>query len=191
MNFKKISYFETSEYEIFNLLPFNRDVDQAHVRSLVESMTKNGFKGVVQIIETSFIDGGATKLYILDGQHRVAAAKLANLPVRFELTKCETKRETVELISEMNNSSKSWGTSIFLNVWKGLGIEEYMMLDKAKSDTGFQITPLIEVFTGESKMKAFRKGTMSFPNIEESNIVLKQMLELNKYFPKKIKIKRL
>ena len=94
MNFKTVTYFESTDYSIFKLLPFNREVDKAHVKTLVESMRLHGFKGVSQIIRTKIIDG-TEQFYIVDGQHRIAAAKQLGLPIRFELTELKTKKEKV------------------------------------------------------------------------------------------------
>jgi hypothetical protein len=188
-NFKEVKFLETTDYDLFHKLPFNRDVDNAHVKELVESIKKYGFKGVIQVIETSFIDG-IEKFYKLDGQHRVAAARIAGVPVTFELTVCKTKRETVEMISALNNSSKAWGTKTFLNVWGSLGLEEYVMMKEIQGLTQIQITPLVMALTGSTRMVEFRKGTMSIPNEKEAKKVIKQLLELNEFLPTKAYCRR-
>jgi len=182
--FSVVKFYQTTDYDIFKKLPFNRDVDMTHVKELVESMKKYGFKGTIQVIQTSFIDGKES-LYNLDGQHRVAAARIAGVPVNFEVTKCTTKRETVDMISMLNNSSKSWGTDTFLKVWSDLGLDEYIMMKEILNSTGIQITPLVYALTGSLRMVEFRKGTMQFPNIEESRKIIKQLLELNQYISTK------
>jgi len=184
MNFKNVTYFETTDYSIFKLLQFNRKVDKAHVKKLVESMKKNGFKGVIQIIKTKFIDG-VMRYYVVDGQHRLAAAQQLGIPIRFELTELNTKMETAQFIAELNTSAKSWGTSNFLQVWSDMAIEEYVKLIQIQKETGFQITPLLEAYLGTSDQTDYRKGTMKFPNEENSDKIVSQMVDLNKFLPNK------
>jgi hypothetical protein len=169
---------------MFNNLPFNRNVDKAHVRKLVESMKKNGFKGVIQIIKTKFIDG-VERYYVVDGQHRLAAALQLNIPIKFELTELKSKMKTAEFIAELNTSAKSWGTSNFLEVWSAMDIEEYIKLERIQKDTGFQITPLLECYLETSNQNDYRKGKMRFPNEKNSDKIIAQMLDLNKFFPSK------
>lgn len=182
--FTKVNYFESDNYVIFNNLPFNRNVDKSHVRKLVESMKKNGFKGVIQIIKTKFIDG-IERYYVVDGQHRLAAAAQLNIPIKFELTELSSKMETAEFIAELNTSAKSWGTANFLEVWSAMEIEEYIKLARIQKDTGFQITPLLECYLETSNQNEYRRGQMRFPNEENSDKIITQMIDLNKYLPSK------
>jgi hypothetical protein len=182
--FEEVSYLQSDKYELFDYLPFNRPVDNAHVNKLMESMKIHGFKGVIQVIKTSFIEG-KVKLYILEGQHRFASAMRLGIPFKFELTELVSQHETAEFIAELNNSAKSWGTSQFLKVWSGLGIKEYVKLNKVFNDTGFQITPLIEAYTFSPNMQDFRKGSLTFVNEDESDKIIERMIELNQYLPKK------
>jgi hypothetical protein len=182
--FKKITFFSTNDHELFKLLPFNRKVEQAHVKGLVESMKENGFIGIIQIIETSMISG-KKELYVVDGQHRLAAAKQLGIEVPFQLTKLENKMDVAKFISELNTSAKSWGTSNFLEVWSQLGIEEYVKLKQVQLDTGFQITPLLEAYLGCSNQITYRKGIMEFPNEADSDKIVRQMVDLNQFLPNK------
>jgi hypothetical protein len=182
--FTKVNYFESSDYATFNNLPFNRNVDKVHVRKLVESMKKNGFKGVIQIIKTKFIDG-VMRYYVVDGQHRLAAAMQLNIPIRFELTELKSKMKTAEFLKDLNTSAKSWGTTNFLEVWSAMDIREYVALAQIQKDTGFQITPLLECYLETSNQSEYRNGKMRFPNEDNSDKIIKQMIELNKFLPSK------
>ena len=184
IEFKEVKYFVTKKYEVFNLLPFNRNVDNAHVTKLMESMKKHGFKGVVQIIKTKFIDG-TMKYFVVDGQHRIAAAQRLGIAIQFELTELNSKRETAEFIAELNTSAKSWGTANFLDVWSALDIQEYVKMARVQKDTGFQLTPLLEAYLFTSNQSDYRKGKMKFPNEKHSDTIVQQMVDLNKYLPSK------
>jgi len=182
--FKKVSHLSTVAYELFNFLTFNRKTDEQHINKLIESMKMFGFIGVIQVIETAIIEG-KKRLYIVDGQHRFMAAMRLGLPIQFQIHKADNKKELAELIAELNSSAKSWGTTQYLKVWSELGIEEYTQLKQVLLETGYQITPLVEIFTGQCTMREYRKGTMTFPNIRESRNIIKQMREIEQYMPTK------
>ena len=184
MKFEEITFFTSKDYKLFNLLHFNRNVDQAHVKKLVASMKKHGFKGVLHVIKTKFIDG-TVRYYVVDGQHRLSAAQQLGIKFNFELTELTTKVTTAEFIAELNTSAKSWGTSNFLDVWSAFDIEEYVKLKKIQKDTGFQLTPLLEAYLFTSNQYDYRKGRMIFPNEKASDKIVSQMVDLNKYLPSK------
>ena len=182
--FETIIFFLTDKYEIFHTLEFNRPVIKSHVKVIEESIKKWGFKGAIQVIKTDVIDG-IMRYYILDGQHRLAACRRLNVKVAFQVTHLETKHKVVQFISDLNTSSKGWGTSQFLKVWGGLSIPEYLKLRDVYNKTGFQITPLIEAYTFNGVMTDFRSGDLKFPNEKASDLLIEQLIELNQYLPSK------
>lgn len=182
--FNTETVFLSNNYELFNFLDMNRIINNSHVNTLVESMKIDGFKGVLQVIYTDIFDGVA-KYYILDGQHRIAAAKRLGIEIRFQITELKKKKDVASFIARYNNSSKSWGTAQFLDVWSSIGTEEYVKLNKIFRETGIQITPLVECYTYSTSMKEFRSGKMTFPNETESDKMIEQLMDLNAYLPKK------
>jgi hypothetical protein len=181
--FKTIQYYETSDLTIFKLLSFNRRIDKNHVKILVESMRKNGFTGVIQVVRTNLF--GKYELYIADGQHRVEAAKQLGLAVRFEIKEIKTKEKLVKFVAELNTSSKTFSASNFLNAWSDLEIPEYMKIRDVIKNTGFQLTPVLEAYLFSSRQKEFRNGEITFPNEKESDVIIQQMIDTNRYLPTK------
>lgn len=188
-NFETVSTYKTTEYGLFNSLSFNRTVAPAHVKEIESSMKKWGFTSVINVIKTNVIDGTA-KFYILDGQHRFAAAMRLKIPVQFQIKELDTKKQLVEFIADLNTNFKGWGTSQFLDIWSGLNIKEYLKLTKVFQETGFQISPLIEAYTFSGSMVDFRTGKLVFPNEKQSDELIKQLSELNQYLPSKAFIRR-
>lgn len=181
--FKKVMVYETDDLSIFKLFPFNRDIDKKHVNLLADNMKKHGFIGVAQIVLIK--QKGKSVYYIADGQHRIAAARQLGIPVRFELTEISGNREVANFIASLNTSSKAWGTKNFLKVWVKNNIPEYVKLNKVQENTGFQITPLLEAYLFTSSQKDYREGTMTFPNEQQSDRIIQQMVDLNQYLPSK------
>lgn len=67
---------ETRDYSIFKKLPGNREVSIES--GLIDSMQSNGYLKQYPILVDS-------EMRIIDGQHRLIAAKELNLPVSYEL----------------------------------------------------------------------------------------------------------
>ncbi|MEQ9286955.1 MAG: ParB N-terminal domain-containing protein [Cyclobacteriaceae bacterium] len=75
MKAKKVSpVFETNDYSSFKKIKGNRGIDPQHVNRLEHSFKKKHLKTPILLNE---------KMEIVDGQHRVEAAKNLNLPVYY------------------------------------------------------------------------------------------------------------
>ena len=188
-DFNVVNFYETKNYELFNFLPFNRDVANAHVKEITKSIKQHGFKGVIQVIKTSIFDS-ENKMYILDGQHRFMAAKELNLPIKFELTEFTERKAAIEFITELNNSQKKWNTNQYLDIWSGLGIREYIKLSDVVRETKIQISALLEAYTFTGQVTDFRKGLIKFPNEALSDKTISQLMDLNEFLPHKAYCRR-
>lgn len=187
--FKKVEWYESKDLSIFHHFSFNRRIKKDHVRKLVESMKIHGFKGVIQIVEASFVDG-KVRYYVADGQHRLAAAKQLGLAVRFEITKIKTKEDAIEFVATLNSSSENWGATNYLYSWYDSGKYEYIVLKEILDETKFQITPVLQAFLFSGEQKEYRKGTLKFTNELFSRLLIKQLIELNAYLPSKAYCRR-
>jgi hypothetical protein len=182
--FKKVECYETNDLSIFKLFSFNRQIKRQNVNNLVNSMRVHGFKGVIQVIKTKFVDG-KEGYYIADGQHRLAAAKQLGLTIRFEITEIKTKQEAIKFIATLNSSSENWSASNFLDSWSDAGIVEYVKLKEVLNETKFQLTPILQAFLFTGEQKEYRNGTMKFTNESFSRLLIKQLIEGNQYLPSK------
>ena len=183
-SFKSVNVFETTDYDALHLLEFNRKINKAQVKKLVKTMKKWGFIGVLIVVRTNAIDG-VWRYYVVDGQHRLAAARQLNLAVRFTVIELDSKEEINEFIKDMNVTGTNWGGTTFLSSYAGLGRYEYLKIDRVQKETGFQLTPLLEAYLFDSNQNAYRDGTMKFPNEEQSDRIIAQMVDLNQYLPNK------
>lgn len=183
-DFKTETIYTSKDYKQFNFLDFNRVVSSSHVRLLMSEMDKHGFVGVMQVIYVQDSDG-VYRYYIIDGQHRFTAAVRLGIYIKFQITELNSRREVANLTASLNTSAKGWGTANFLSVWSSMGIKEYVKLDSIRQSSGFQITPLLEAYLETSSQMEYRKGTMKFPNESKSDAIIKQMVELDEYLPKK------
>jgi hypothetical protein len=184
LKFKTVNFFATNDYSQFNFFEFNRPIDKNHVNKLAKSMKKRGFTGALIVIRTATVDG-IEKLYILDGQHRFMASKQLGIDFKFEIVDIKTELDLAHYIADVNNSSKAWGTNQFLDVWSQMKITEYVKLQEVYKETKIQITPLVMVYTGIASMNDFRGGTMTFPDVDKSNQIIEQIMDLKGLLPTK------
>jgi hypothetical protein len=76
-NSKKVNeVFETSDYEMFVFRGDNRMIIPSHVKELTKDMVKRGWERGSYVVVNELME-------IVDGQHRVLAAKAAGIPFHF------------------------------------------------------------------------------------------------------------
>ena len=101
--------YSTTDYDQFKLFnDQNRNVIQAHVNKLAESIKKTK-ENVQAIIVIWYVDG----YYVIEGQHRLAACKLAGIPVKFEIVEKIEGLNIREFIIELNINSKNWNPETY------------------------------------------------------------------------------
>jgi hypothetical protein len=105
----------TTDYELFKTLDGNRPVNEGHVRRLMESFKRKYLKTPI------FVN---SKNYVVDGQHRLEAAKRLGLPVYY------LKVNGYELteVQMLNTNNKTWMKSDYLNSYCNLGSKPYLQL---------------------------------------------------------------
>lgn len=98
--------YETTNYDLFHLLPENRDVVPSHVRKLVGMIQQKNLLHLKPLDVTP-------DLGVIDGQHRLAAARELGLPIFYKVG--EQLDDTD--ITTLNTASKNWVGSDWLKYW--------------------------------------------------------------------------
>lgn len=109
----------------------NRSIIKANKARIERSMRRNGILGTILAVNTD-IFGEGKHWYIIDGQHRYMAAKSLNrleeLKVDFLKTEITSLQALVNLVAELNNSSRGWEILDYVNIYTAIGNEEYKKL---------------------------------------------------------------
>jgi hypothetical protein len=121
----------TTDYELFNYLPMNRNVDSKQIEALVQSIREMGVTRQVICIKTDLIDG-ELKTFIIDGQHLVHACQRENLPVEYRYIEIQNEDQIVMKMAFYNNSSKSWKLMDYVNAWLYIH-PDYLTLKRYKN----------------------------------------------------------
>lgn len=107
--------YETTDYDWFKFLENNRRTD--HVNALIESFKQRDVPNAILCNE----DG-----YIIDGQNRFLARKELGLPIFYY---CIEGLDIYD-VAFLNSYGKNWSPQDFVEMWAGLGSEEYTKIKK-------------------------------------------------------------
>jgi hypothetical protein len=110
-----ITLEKTYDYDAFTRIPGNRPVSEIKVRRLMRSF-KERYLGAEIIINS--------KNQIIDGQHRLEAAKRLGLPV----WKHRVNGEGINEVQRRNNNNDVWRNRDFLHSYCELNVEPYVRL---------------------------------------------------------------
>jgi hypothetical protein len=109
--------FYTKDYEIFNTLAGNREVNIAHIKKLERSFEQEYLISPILINE---------KFEIIDGQHRFEAARNLGLPVYYYMI----TGYKLSQVQRLNTNLKEWKKADYLESYASLGYKEYILFKK-------------------------------------------------------------
>jgi len=146
----------TKDYTIFKKNPQNRDIDRANLNAIIRSLE---IKNLLQF-RPILVDA---KMMVIDGQHRLEAAKALSLEIWYEVNK-ESESEDIYLL---NANQKVWKNSDFLNFYVNAGKDDYIKFKNFMVKYGLDFRRCFCLLSGGSKkMKSyteFNKGNFKFP----------------------------
>jgi hypothetical protein len=104
---------QTKDYSKFKTLVGNRNLNPLHLSRLKDSMKKKYLFTIITVNE---------RLEIIDGQHRFNACCELGLPVNYVIASGYGLNE----VQVLNENSKTWNASDYLNGYCNLGYPEYL-----------------------------------------------------------------
>ena len=149
---------KTKDYSIFKKHPNNREVVPSNVEKIKKSIQMRNLLEFRPILVDS-------EMRVMDGQHRLEAAKLLGIPVYYQRAASE-QEETHEIIL-LNAYQKAWSNEDFLNYYTSKGIESYVKLSNFKQKNNLKLKEAIALLTSGWSGdfgKAFKEGKFVFPN---------------------------
>lgn len=149
----------TTDYSIFKSIEANRDILPGHVSNLVDKIQKRNLLDVNPMLLTS-------DLFIIDGQHRLEAARLLGVPIYYVIS----DRLTTQDISILNTSKKLWKLTDYLNFYMISGKEEYKKLSKfLNQNPEIPLTTAIGMLSDDSKpLPSFKEGNFWVTTLNEA-----------------------
>jgi hypothetical protein len=170
---KEVSHvYETNDYSMFKTLEGNREINQLHIRRLVKSFGESYLFSPIIINE---------KYEVIDGQHRIQAAKELKLPFRVIICKGYGMHE----IQRLNTNMKNWKREDYLDGYCDLKYPEYLKFRnfmRRFPEFGIQVSELfltqnitqkkdysLVVKRGDIPLsRYFEEGKLQIPNYDKS-----------------------
>lgn len=106
----------TKDYSIFKDCSSNREVDQKHVNKLVKAIEKRNLLHVNPIVINK-------DFWVIDGQHRLAAAKILGVEVYYIQENINRKD-----ISMLNSNQKNWNAMDYINFYTIEKVDSFKQL---------------------------------------------------------------
>jgi disulfide oxidoreductase YuzD len=154
---------QTKNYQQFRMVMSNREVDEKHVKRLVKSIREKNLLNLNPIVVDE-------EMAVIDGQHRLEAAKELDLPV-FYIVSGNIKKED---ISRINSNSKNWAPMDYINYYTVEGRKEYIEISRLINQyPGFSVSAVLALASGwTSGSKEFKNGYINISNIHQAREIL-------------------
>ena len=147
---------QSSDFTIFKKIEGNRLIKQSHINKLVLSIQEKNLLHLKPIIVNK-------DFYILDGQHRLEAARICNVPIFYIQIDSSAFRE----MSNLNHNQLNWSFKDYMNFFSTiLKNENYIKLNKLCNTYELDVNSILlfagEVYTKKEFKTKFFKGDFVF-----------------------------
>lgn len=182
IGFEKHFTIESSAYDTLYKYKTQRPVNAGHVLVMKDSVIRNGQIRPVMVVEIK------DKLFVIDGQHLLEALIQLDMPVWCQMIECDSDEQITQLIIDLNNTSKSWQLTDYVNSWAMSGLKDYRQL-KRDSEITFkdvQITVIMQAYTQKSRAKStklVKEGKFEIVNKTRGEELIQNICELNYVVP--------
>jgi hypothetical protein len=164
---------ETSEYEVFERLPGNRPIDEAHVLNLMKAMKKKDLRTPIQINQN---------FEVIDGQHRLEARRRLGIPVPY----FATIGYGLEEVQELNAKQKKWTNDDFVKSFIELGKVDYRTYQWFRHQFKLPHEASVMLLSGESDRSLrgkFKNGDFKVNQLDRAKEVARKFVEIEPFFP--------
>lgn len=164
--------YKTSDLSIFKFSKFNRTV------LLSAKMIEQAKEGLINpiIVNEYYV--------VIDGQHRLTAAKKAGVPIEYIIKPGLDEKDIVR----MNTVQKPWSLKNHIEAWANQGNSEYQALAEIVKTKVADVTAITEIaldsINGAQTRKIIEKGKFKFHNQGVTN----EFFDMYRDFKKKANI---
>lgn len=144
---------KTKNYEQFILRDDNREcIAQTHVERLIKSIEARNLLQLRPILVNS-------KMEVLDGQHRLMAAKALDVDIWYEVDGEMTSQDII-----LMNIAKPWGMGDYMNYYCKNGYGEYNKLDNFMKKNNLTLKVAMNITLGRTagELNNFKQGHYEF-----------------------------
>lgn len=165
----------TDQYSLFKTVNSNRKINQSHVNTLMGAIRKKNMLHLNPIV----VNGN---MEVIDGQHRLAAAKKLNLPVCYMIDKTISHSD----ISSLNSNKKNWQMMDYVNFFAKEGRNDFkQFLDLCNNYTELKPSWVQALCSKTGVRKGFniKHGEIDIANIDSAYMWAGYLRDFSKYIP--------
>jgi len=165
--------YSTKDYSIFKSIDGNRALNQLHLTRIKKSMQEEYLFTTIMVNE---------KMEVIDGQHRLEAAKSLGLPVNYII--CEGYN--LLDVHRLNQNLKTWTADDYLTGYCDMGLMDYKIYTKFKEDYGFTHDTTLHLLSGMTPggnaASLFRNGLFKVKNLKTAQRMAENILQIQPYY---------
>lgn len=166
----------TNDYSIFKTVKGNRKIYPKHVANLMSSILKKNMLAENPILVNESME-------IIDGQHRLQAAKGLSIPIYYLILDAGKLAE----VQQLNSYTRTWMTQDYLDSYISTGSPKYIELKEFLNEYGFSIEAGFNLLFGDSRgdvYREFREGKFNFTDeqMEAAKAKGDLILDIRSYF---------
>ena len=163
---------KTKNYKQFKFFKYNRELYMPHVKNLMISLGKHNLLPFLPILVDK-------EMRVLDGQHRLAAAKALKLEI-FYIVLNEASFEDVLLL---NTNSRKWISQDYLNMFCEMRLKDYLILKDFCDKWRLGIPLSIGILSGTSPRDGgvymkFKTGNLKVKDLEKAELLAGRVTKL-------------
>lgn len=165
----------TKDYSIFKFREDNRaEISTPHLNKIIASIKAKNLLEFRPIIVNENME-------VLDGQHRLLAAKQLGVEIYYMICKETTHMDVITM-----NMNKAWGVYDYLNFYVKNGYPEYIKLDEFIKKQNVHLKIALRVTMGQTKKGSedYKRGRYVFSlpaDVEVISICHRTIEEINKF----------
>jgi len=145
---------KTTEYKIFKKNQCNREINTPNLIKIKNSIVAKNLLYLRPIIVNKNME-------IMDGQHRLEAARILELPIFYQVNE-EIETEDIVLL---NDNQRGWKLDDYTNFYANQNNIEYIKLQEYSKQNKLPIQFIVKILAnshGKAFMR-FRRGEFKFP----------------------------
>lgn len=171
------SVFQTKDYGMFKFREDNRVLNQNHIKKLSDKMKNVGWiQGSYAVVNE--------KGEVIDGQHRIKAAMIANVPVNYTVE----KKASFDTIRGLNQNQKNWSMYDHIHGYVTENNPHYIRLNNfMERHPDFRITECLMFLQNNAlpvDKHIFETGKWESKNVTKADEWASNIESLKPYFEK-------
>lgn len=166
---------KTTDYSLFKTIKGNREVTMGHILRLKRNIEKHNMLADQPILVNS-------KMEVIDGQHRLEAAKQLGVPIFWKQGDAEDIRDTQLL----NSATRPWASQDYLNSYISAGNKHYKELQEFVNHYHLPISFSAALLSGTVSLRGpfydkFKSGDFVVEDRDFAKDIAEKVVALRRY----------